>query len=178
MKMGGIIAIGAFACLIGAFMPGRQEPRDAAREGSGAGALAASQGSDAESRSADYLIGEMVLQQQADGHFYASPRVNMVAIDALVDTGASVIALTGSDAEAIGLSWDPNAVRVIGQGASGDVMGVPVRLERVELGTFEVRDVDAVIIPEGLHVTLLGQSFLSRIPSVEIADGQMSLSDR
>ena len=51
-----------------------------------------------------------------------------------------------------------------------------VRLDTVQLGSFEVHDVPAMIVPEGLPITLLGQSFLSRIPNVEIANGQMNLS--
>lgn len=176
--MGGILMLAGMACAVGALMPsGGDDP--SATENSPDTSLADSQSAADQTGygRSDYLSGELVLQQQADGHFYASPAINHVPIDALIDTGASVIALTGEDAGAIGLNWNDADVRMIGHGASGEVYGVPVRLERVELGSFEVYDVDAVIIPEGLHVTLLGQSFLSRIPNVKIADGRMNLSD-
>ena len=188
MKAGGIIAIGAIACAVGALMPGaRHDSGMAAKPAEDAVITRGYTTSSAKysesayannASSADYLSGEIVLKRQEDGHFYASPSVNSVPIHALVDTGASVVALTGSDAEAIGLNWDPGAVRAVGRGANGTVMGVRVRLDRVELGNFDVHDVDAIIIPEGLDVTLLGQSFLSRIPNVEIVDGEMNLSDR
>lgn len=172
MKLAGIIGLGLAACAFGALMPGERATTSPAASGR---ALAAD--TDAGDRP-DYLSGEMVLDRQEDGHFYARPSINSVPVDALVDTGASVVALTGADAEAIGLAWDQSQVRVVGQGASGPVEGVAVRLDRIELGDFEVHDVDAIVIPEGLHVSLLGQSFLSRIPSVAISDDRMNLSDQ
>lgn len=174
MKLGGIIAIGAMACVVGLLMPDRDQAAPVVAPGGAALTVDAP----GEQRTPDYLSGEMVLQRQGDGHFYASPTINAVPIDALVDTGASVVALTGADAEAIGLTWDPAQVAVIGQGASGPVEGVAVRLDSIELGGFEVHDVDAMIVPAGLHISLLGQSFLSRIPNVRISDGRMSLSDQ
>lgn len=172
MKPGGIIGLGLAACAFGALMPG---VREVVRPGAAGQALAAGTGA---SDQPDYLTGEMVLERQEDGHFYARVSINSVPVDALVDTGASVVALTGADAEAIGIAWDPSQVRIVGQGASGPVEGVVVRLDRVELGDFEVHDVEAMVIPDGLHVSLLGQSFLSRIPSVAISDDRMNLSDQ
>ena len=94
----------------------------------------------------------------------------------MVDTGASVIALTAPDALAAGLDWSPADVRVIGRGASGDVMGVPAMLTEVDVGGITARGVQAVIVPEGLDVSLLGQSYLSSVGNVAIAEDRMVLS--
>ncbi|KLI65155.1 retropepsin-like aspartic protease family protein [Aurantiacibacter marinus] len=120
---------------------------------------------------------DVTLDREVDGHFYADVTVDGVPSRMLVDTGASVIALTGDDAEAIGLHWDPSTVAVVAQGASGPVRGVQTRLSTVTLGNFEARDVDALIIPEGLGISLLGQSFLSTVDSVEIAGDKMVLEN-
>lgn len=172
MKLAGIIGLGLAACAFGALMPGEREAAPSVAPGQ---ALAVNGAGD---QPVDYLSGEMILDRQEDGHFYARPSINSVPVDTLVDTGASVVALTGADAEAIGIAWDPAQVRVVGQGASGPVEGVVVRLDRIELGDFEAHDVEAMVIPEGLQVSLLGQSFLSRIPSVAISDDRMNLSDQ
>lgn len=119
--------------------------------------------------------GEVVLPRAGDGHFYADVVIDGIGATMLVDTGASVIALTGSDAEAIGLSWEPADVRPVGRGASGAVFGVPVTLAAVQLGDLEAEQVEAVIVPQGLHTSLLGQSFLSRIERLEIAPEEMLL---
>ena len=119
--------------------------------------------------------GEVVLPRAGDGHFYAEVMVEGVPSQMLVDTGATVIALTGEDAQAIGIVWEPEDVRPVARGASGPVNGVPVTLQTVQLGDFEAESVEAVIIPDGLGISLLGQSFLSRIERVEMSEREMVL---
>jgi aspartyl protease family protein len=119
--------------------------------------------------------GDAVLSRSSDGHFYADVSIDSQDVRMLVDTGASVIALTGSDAEALGLEWSEDELFPIGRGASGDVIGKPVWLERVRLGDFEAEHVEAIIVPQGLDVSLLGQSLLGRVGKVEIENGRMVL---
>ena len=123
----------------------------------------------------NYFAGTAELSRSADGHFYSDVSVNRTRIHALVDTGASVVALTGADASAIGLRWNQADVRVVGSGASGPVEGVPVTLDSVELGRHEARQVQAVIIPKGLDVSLLGQSYLTTVDPVRIEGDRMLL---
>ena len=80
---------------------------------------------------------EIALQRERDGHFYADVTVDGVPSRMLVDTGASVVALTGDDAMAMGLYWDESEVVPVAQGASGAVYGVNTHLPRVRLGDFE-----------------------------------------
>ncbi len=120
---------------------------------------------------------EIALQREHDGHFYADVTVDGVPARMLVDTGASVVALTGEDALAMGLYWDEADVATVAQGASGPVYGVNTSLPRMRLGDFEAQDVRAVIIPEGLGISLLGQSFLETIDNVRIADDRMVLEN-
>jgi aspartyl protease family protein len=129
-------------------------------------------------RHGDWNAGEVSLPRSGDGHFYADVTIDGVPSRMLVDTGASVIALTGEDARAMGLTWSEDQVQPIGQGASGEVRGVPVTLERVQLGNRELQSVQAVVIPEGLGISLLGQSFLERIGRVEITGNSMLLGDK
>lgn len=117
----------------------------------------------------------VVLDRKSDGHFYAMVDVNGRPIRFLVDTGASAIALTGDDARTLGFGWTPGELTVVGRGASGDVMGKIVELHHVKLGGKEAWNMRAAIIPEGLPVSLLGQSFLGQIGSVRIANDQMVL---
>jgi len=127
-------------------------------------------------QSADY--GEsLTLERERDGHFYADVSIDGQSARMLIDTGASVIALTGQDAAALGISWDENAVAPVAQGANGPVYGVHAVLPHVELGGFEAENVPAVIIPEGLFVSLLGQSFLSRVKTVEITGNNLMMSN-
>ena len=119
--------------------------------------------------------GEEVLDREVDGHFYADVVVDGTSTRMLVDTGASVVALTGEDAEAMGVRWSEDDVMPVARGASGAVYGVPVMIDRMELGSLEARQVEAIVVPEGLGISLLGQSFLSHFDSVEIRGDQMVL---
>jgi aspartyl protease family protein len=118
----------------------------------------------------------ITLDRAADGHFYADVAVDGQSARMMVDTGASVIALTGADAATLGIAWDETEVSEVARGANGPVLGVLTNLPLVELGDFAAENVQALIIPEGLSVSLLGQSFLSKIGKVEIAADQMVMS--
>lgn len=168
-----VISVIAIGLAVGWFVSPGEAPNSAASDaaaGSGETRLAASRSKHAE--------GDAVLGRSSDGHFYADVSVEGQDIRMLVDTGASVLALTGGDAEAIGLEWHEDELFPIARGASGDVIGKSVTLDHVRLGDLEATNVEAVIVPEGLDVSLLGQSFLGQVGKVEIEDGQMVLGRR
>jgi len=121
--------------------------------------------------------GAMVLRREGEGHFYATAEIESGDYEMLVDTGASVVALTAQDARNIGLEWDQDALRPVAQGAGGPVMGVQTTIHDMSVGDFEAHDVEAIIVPDGLPVSLLGQSFLRHVPNVQIANDTLTLSD-
>jgi aspartyl protease family protein len=124
-----------------------------------------------------WYAGETVLDRASDGHFYAEATVEGQPVLFLVDTGATVVALTGEDAADLGIEWHDEDLQPVGRGASGTVRGVPILLDDLSLGSFRSQHVPAVIIPEGLPVSLLGQSFLSKIENVEIKGDRMVLGE-
>jgi aspartyl protease family protein len=120
-------------------------------------------------------LKEMVIQRQENGHFYVDGLVNGTSVHFLVDTGASSVALTSEDANRVGLQFSPNEFQQVGYGASGPVMGKQVTLDSVALGRNEVSAVRAVILADsgGLNTSLLGQSYLERVSSVQISGDEM-----
>lgn len=118
---------------------------------------------------------EVVLEREADGHFYANVIVDGSEYRMLVDTGASVVALTADDATSMGLTWFDDEVAPIAQGAGGAVSGVNASIPRMRLGQLEASNVRAFILPSHDGVSLLGQSFLSTIGNVEISGDRMVL---
>lgn len=117
----------------------------------------------------------MKLYRESNGHFYADAEVNGTPVHFLVDTGASMVALTREDARRVGLSVDDASFSVIGSGASGAVTGRQVMFSTIKLGGKRVDDVKGAVLGDGLGVSLLGQSFLSRIGNVSISDDEMVL---
>ena len=122
-----------------------------------------------------YADREIILERKPDGHFYADATVNGQLVRFLVDTGATGVALTSKDARHVGLAFSPGEFTIVGKGASGEVRGKLVTIDRIALGPIEAARVPGAIIDEELDVSLLGQSFLSRIGSVRIADDRMTL---
>jgi aspartyl protease family protein len=115
------------------------------------------------------------IERQGNGHFYVDAEVNGgELVHFLVDTGASSVALTMEDAKRLGVGFSPSEFTVIGTGASGEVRGQMVTLSRVSVQGREVRDVNGAII-EGLTTSLLGQSYLSRIGSIEMSGDYLTL---
>lgn len=114
------------------------------------------------------------LRREPDGHFYADVKINGTSIRALVDTGASGIALSRDDARRAGVGISIGMPEVIGEGASGEVRGERVTLDRVTLGSESAEGMRAVVLDSGGQ-SLLGQSFLSQFDSVEIQGDKMVL---
>jgi len=113
------------------------------------------------------------LRRGPDGHFYADAQVNGTTIRFMVDTGASVVVLTAADAQRAGIQLPSE--RSMAMGVGGPVEIVPVTLDRIAVGGIEARGVQAAVVAEELPVSLLGQSYLQRLGSVEIRGDRMVL---
>ena len=112
------------------------------------------------------------LERAPDGHFYAEAQVNGARVTFLVDTGASIVALTPGDAQRAGIALPSE--RITARGVGGEVEVIPVTIDRLAIGPLEARGVRAAIAGE-LPVSLLGQSFLSQVGTVEISGDRMVL---
>jgi len=112
------------------------------------------------------------LARSPDGHFYAEAQVNGARVRFMVDTGASVVALTPADAQRAGIALPDTRARA--RGAGGEIEVIPVSIDRIALGPLEARSVRGAVA-DGLPVSLLGQSFLGQIGTVEIRGDAMVL---
>lgn len=112
------------------------------------------------------------LTRADDGHFYAEAQVNGARIRFLVDTGASLVALTPEDARRAGIAVGDASGRAMG--ADGEVAFAPVTIDRLAIGPIEARGVRGAVA-ERLPVSLLGQAFLARVGSVEMRGDTMIL---
>ena len=118
----------------------------------------------------------MVVPRDARGHFQVDGRIDGRPISFMVDTGASVIALTASDAGRLGIHPAQSEFIAAVKTANGTVRAAPTQLDMVEIGDLLVRDVPALVLPdEALTENLLGLSFLSRLRRFEYSDGKLVL---
>lgn len=104
---------------------------------------------------------EIVLPVGLGGHFTSAGAINGRAVQFMVDTGATVVALSQAEAERIGLAWR-DAPRTLTQTANGAVPVHRVNLNSVRIGEVEVAHIDAIVVPAPMPYVLLGNSFLAR----------------
>lgn len=119
---------------------------------------------------------EMVLRPGQGGHYYVTADVGQAEVRFLIDTGASLIALSTDDAERIGL--DPDSLEYNGsvQTANGTTRVAPVTLDAVRIGQLEVDRVEAIVSQAPMAMSLLGMSFLRRLEGYRVEDGNLVLS--
>ena len=103
----------------------------------------------------------IVLTESSGGHFMTAGQINGRAVQFMVDTGATSIAMSTLDAERAGISYK-NGQAVQMSTANGVTQAFRIRLDSVRVGDVEVYDVDAVVIPQPMPFLLLGNSFLTR----------------
>jgi clan AA aspartic protease (TIGR02281 family) len=136
--------------------------------------LGNSYGDDANASTTRPSDGSVELDRASDGHFYADVEINGSKVHALVDTGASVIALSREDARSAGVATSIGMNDVVGQGADGAVHGEVVTLDRIQLGDKQAEKMPAIILNSG-EQSLLGQEFLTKFESVQIRGDKMVL---
>lgn len=113
----------------------------------------------------------VVLQRGADGHYRAEALINGKLFNVLVDTGASGVAISQKMADELKLS-SHSAVRT--STANGETVAYMIRLDSVQLGGIEAKDVSAIISPGLEGDALLGMSFLGRM-DVRLYQGSMTI---
>ncbi|OYW54919.1 MAG: hypothetical protein B7Y80_10670 [Hyphomicrobium sp. 32-62-53] len=113
-----------------------------------------------------------------DGHYHVDAEINGRSVAVLVDTGASVVALTADDADAAGIFVRDRDFTGRIQTANGSARVAPVLLDEVTIGDITVRDVRAVVSePGALSVSLLGMTFLNQLDRVDMRSGKLILQD-
>ncbi len=115
----------------------------------------------------------IVLEQDRNGHYQVEGLINGQAVNFLVDTGATDVAVPESMARALGLDFGP---RVQVMTAAGPSKAWMTRLNQVSIGGISRRDVRATITSGEFNGVLLGMSFL-RHYSLRQQDGKLVISE-
>jgi aspartyl protease family protein len=112
------------------------------------------------------------------GHFETEAEINGRPINVMVDTGATLVALTYDDASNLGIFVDPSDFTHTAQTANGTARVAPVTISRISIGDITVRNVPAIVSERGKSErTLLGMSFLGRLSRVEMRGGTLVLQE-
>lgn len=100
-----------------------------------------------------------------DGHFWVDAQVNGVPHRFLVDTGATVTAISPELAEAARVTEQPMRQPILLRTANGTVSAQLVTIDEVRIGNVAARNLDAVVAPGMQGTSVLGMNFLSRLAS-------------
>lgn len=111
----------------------------------------------------------------ADGHYWAEANIDGKAVRVLVDTGASLVALTRADALRLGVDPEPEAFTGRVQTASGVVRAAPVQLKTISVAGARVDRVEALVVEQGLEYSLLGMSYLGRLSAFSATPARLTL---
>ncbi|MDZ4374354.1 MAG: TIGR02281 family clan AA aspartic protease [Phenylobacterium sp.] len=119
--------------------------------------------------------GAGAVSKAADGHFWADAQVTKLTtarpggetVRFLVDTGATAVALTPEDAARLGfepkdLRYSHNVTTV-----GGSAQAAAVTLASVTINGARLENVQALVVSDGLDVSLLGMSYLGRLTRFE-----------
>ncbi len=119
---------------------------------------------------------KIVISADNGGHFFTQGQINGKMVQLVVDTGATKVALSISDAERVGLNYKAGQPVQLST-ANGVIPGWHLKLASVRIGDVVVYDVDAIVSSGAMPYVLLGNSFLARFQMTRSND-QMVLERR
>jgi aspartyl protease family protein len=122
------------------------------------------------------VVGKEVrIPMARSGHFVAMVSINGVRRRMLIDTGATVTALSTATAEAAGLEPDPVPIPVVLETANGAVQAQAATVPELRVGDIVARDLKVVVSPAFGDLDVLGMNFLSKLASWRVEENVLVL---
>ncbi|MCC0025855.1 MAG: TIGR02281 family clan AA aspartic protease [Zhengella sp.] len=110
------------------------------------------------------------------GHFRDEFRLNGRRTTAMVDTGATLVAINRSTARRIGIRLSNADFIYEVNTANGKTKAAAAVIDRVQVGRIEIDHVKAVVLDDkALAGTLIGMSFLKRLDSFQVRGNTLLL---
>ena len=110
-----------------------------------------------------------------DGHYWIAATVNGKPRRFLVDTGATLTAVSQDFAQASGIMPAAERMPVQLRTASGAITARLATIDTFAFGNIVARDMDAVIVPGMDGMNVLGMNFLARLKGWRVEDGELVL---
>lgn len=110
-----------------------------------------------------------------DGHFWLHAKVNGVPVNFLVDTGATLTAVSAETAERVGLEPRDAGIPVRMQTANGMVPAQLTTIDDLRFGSVAARGLDAIIAPGLGSTNVIGMNLLTRLASWRVEGRTMIL---
>lgn len=160
-------ALFSFALLaFGIFLVLQQAPFDP-----GLSRITASLGLDSQEVAGDTVR----IPMSRDGHFWAEVELNGTKRRMLVDSGATVTALSTATADAAAVKADATLVPLLMKTANGTVRADAGTVDKLRIGAIEAHRLKVVISPGLGDTDVLGMNFLSKLQSWRVEDRTLIL---
>jgi aspartyl protease family protein len=118
---------------------------------------------------------ELRVRMSPDGHFWVIASVNGVRRRMLIDSGATVTALSARTARAAGIDTGRGLTPVVLRTANGVAAAETGSVRELRVGNIVARNLRIVTSPGLGELDVLGMNFLSRLQSWRVEDGTLIL---
>lgn len=115
--------------------------------------------------------GETRIKMSRDGHFWITASVRDEQVNFMVDTGATLTAVSTRTAARIGLEPRVGGIPVMLNTANGTISAEIGTVEELRFGNVVARGLDTVIVPGLGETNVIGMNVLSRLASWRV-EGQ------
>lgn len=121
---------------------------------------------------------EVRIRMSPDGHFWARATVNGLERRMLVDSGATITALSARTVREASVEERASVVPLILRTANGDVRATAGRVDTLRLGDITARNLNVVTTPALGNTDVLGMNFLSQLDSWRVESRTLILAPR
>lgn len=119
------------------------------------------------------------IRSASDGHFWTSIRINNRNVKALIDTGATLLAIPESVARRSGIPIRNESYTTEMRTANGISTAAPVSISNLRVGSIRLRNVKGVVVrDESLSIVLVGMSVLNRLGTIAIKANELVITPR
>ena len=115
------------------------------------------------------------LKRRDDGHFWVRAKVNGHDVDFMIDSGATVTALSTDLALEVGAEVDRNGYPVAIETANGTIMAQRGSISKLQVEAIQMDDLPITVSDNLGETSLLGMNFLNRLGTWNVQGDVMTL---
>jgi aspartyl protease family protein len=122
--------------------------------------------------------GEVRIKMASDGHFWANVSINGIKRRMLIDSGATITAISQETATAASVDKGSGLVPVVLQTANGAARAEAGTLKALQVGNITASNLKVVVSPALGRLDVLGMNFLSKLASWRVEGDTLILQPK
>lgn len=129
--------------------------------------------------SSQEVVGDEIrIRMSSDGHFWARADINGIEQRMLIDSGATITALSQRTADRASIDRKTSIAPIVLRTANGIVRAEGGSVQQLRVGGIEARNLNVVISPALGDVNVIGMNFLSQLESWRVEGRTLILVPR